>query len=580
MNMSTHTSPRIGDSPPHRPEFACGNAIPTPTALAALQPSRLSTTRLLIEQMRQERWRITVAKFDLDSVGAGEAVYRVDTGRGVMDLVIFAKEPKRDGRTSRIIGGTWDLTAALIEGPVTEAQISLTREEMPKLYEGRGCEGTLVWCRSNRSLRVFDYVVAALASGRQPSAAALTHVGYLLRNTGLDANGTFGTKPFFAYEERHPLAAPFFPQMLTAYLVRQFSIDLADHLAAAASPETAVRMDRNIARSIGLGNGSGLGLILWATNHPRFIDNWLSVRARALDAARSALLTAEHLPDLESRLRDAQGFRAQDPMRYHIIRSSAEIANDLESILQTMAVIVAEGRSLSGEELLQRLPIVCPEALDCVAMAILDSMPDLVSFDWRDLVVDEEAAFDATMSVATLRRLTEQVYEWLDEWPSDPRDRPYVWYRSIAGEEPRRGLRHEVPEGTFDLSVDLMAEREELRAACATQPPDATVGSLVRSHPRLRRSATRVQVASDLTFGPLRMDMKSADFHPSQIIAFINVAVFGLARARDALDRNILGVMYLGAPLRDELATTHDWWTPAVPFASAEWRPLTFTGQQ
>lgn len=45
-------------------------------------------------------------------------------------------------------------------------------------------------------MRVFDQTLAALAEGRQPSIDELSQVCYLMRNTGLDCNGTFGTRSF------------------------------------------------------------------------------------------------------------------------------------------------------------------------------------------------------------------------------------------------------------------------------------------------------------------------------------------------------------------------------------------------
>ncbi|NED90611.1 hypothetical protein G3I76_62340, partial [Streptomyces sp. SID11233] len=68
--------------------------------------------------------------------------------------------------------------------------IEHTRNEMPRLYHGRATAHTLTWCRANRSLRVFAHVVEALAAGRQPDTVALARVGYLMRNIGLDGNGT------------------------------------------------------------------------------------------------------------------------------------------------------------------------------------------------------------------------------------------------------------------------------------------------------------------------------------------------------------------------------------------------------
>ena len=72
------------------------------------------------------------------------------------------------GRTGRIIGRSWDMMAALVEGPMSEADIDWTRQELPKRYGGRATPQTLIWCRSNRSSRGFNHAVERLAQGLQP----------------------------------------------------------------------------------------------------------------------------------------------------------------------------------------------------------------------------------------------------------------------------------------------------------------------------------------------------------------------------------------------------------------------------
>ena len=93
---------------------------------------------------------------------------------------------------------------------------------------GRAAPGTLVWGRSNRSMRAFDLTVDALAAGHQPPLSILGSICYLMRNTGLDGNGTFGTRTFAALEPDHPLRRPLHAQLLTAYLMREFSFDLVE----------------------------------------------------------------------------------------------------------------------------------------------------------------------------------------------------------------------------------------------------------------------------------------------------------------------------------------------------------------
>ena len=181
------------------------SVLMTPARLAAIQPSRISASRALINRAVAGRWRITRKSFAIDAVGKGIADYRIDTGTMVLSFPVYSFEPSPHGRTGRIIGRAWDMMGALIEGDLSAEDFETTRQELPKLYRGRATPGTLVWCRSNRSGRVFRKTQEALARGEQPKIGDIAETCYVMRNTGLDGNGTFGTRSFMALEPGHPL---------------------------------------------------------------------------------------------------------------------------------------------------------------------------------------------------------------------------------------------------------------------------------------------------------------------------------------------------------------------------------------
>ena len=86
---------------------------------------------------------------------------------------------------------------------------------------------------------------STLASGRQPDAARLMSVGYLMRTTAVYGNGKFGIADRGEIVDRPEMAGPFQAEMLTVWLIRSFTIDLAEHVAARRSPG---RPRRTIAR--------------------------------------------------------------------------------------------------------------------------------------------------------------------------------------------------------------------------------------------------------------------------------------------------------------------------------------------
>src|SRR5665647_1302231 len=140
-----------------RPLMRPPEILMTPARLSVLQPSRISVTRLFMAKAIRERWSVKRLRWNIDDHARGTALYRIETGAMPFDFVVHSFEPKKEGRIGRIIGRAWDMMAALIEGPVSEADITTTGIEIPKLYAGRATPGTLVWARSNRSGRAFDH---------------------------------------------------------------------------------------------------------------------------------------------------------------------------------------------------------------------------------------------------------------------------------------------------------------------------------------------------------------------------------------------------------------------------------------
>ncbi|TCP45063.1 hypothetical protein EV191_11729 [Tamaricihabitans halophyticus] len=548
-----------------------------PRRLAAMQPTRLSASRSLIDLMTRERWRIELSAMDIDDTGNGTAVYRVDTGRGVLSFVAFSSEPRMVDRTPRIIGQSWDMVGALWEGEADPDRIEQTRRELPKLYAGRAAPNTLVWCRSNRSLRAFEHTVQALAAGRQPDFAVLREIGYLMRNTGLDANGTFGTRTFIAYGDDHPLRVPYHAQMLAAYLMREFSVDLCERLARTNSPH-AVPLDHEYRRYLGLGNGSALGLVLFVANHPRLVDRWLTLRERALLAARrlDPAPGDERFGRLLDLLDRAITYRKQDPMSYNVFPASDQVAAELEQVRGLVRQLRCDQWPTAPGEpdipAFERLRTaisgtVSAEAEETLDALLIEFVPEECARLTGELLVNEQLEREPGMTIGELRTVLDEQYRWALDLPiAAKQDRRRIWYKSRASEEPRSGPREEVPGG-FDLSVDVPGFARTLRAQLSDYAPGMRVGRFLFDNPEQLAAVERFQALRDNPYAQPHMDALDVDFVPARLIRLMNGALYGLDRTKDYLNRTLRGLIFQGAPTRSDIAAGDQstWWWPAEP---------------
>ena len=71
--------------------------------------------------------------------------------------------------------------------------------------------------------------------------------------------------------------------MLSVYLIREFSIELVEHVARQINPKKAVKLDRKIKQHLGIGNSTGLGMAPFIIKHPKLINKWMKQYTKTLE---------------------------------------------------------------------------------------------------------------------------------------------------------------------------------------------------------------------------------------------------------------------------------------------------------
>ena len=212
--------------------------------LGASHPTRLSFLRTLMRRAARERWRVRRAEWAIGDAGYGHAVYSAATPRRTYGLVAFSTPLEDSRRTDRVIAEAWDTSYVLYDGVPDADEIERLRQNAPLQEAGRYCARDLVLARANKSVRLFDAVVDALARGEQPDAAPLlASVGYLMPHHRRLRQRQSSASPIARRSPGAPLncPGPFQAEMLTVWLIRSFTIDLTEHIAA--------RLSRNARRS-------------------------------------------------------------------------------------------------------------------------------------------------------------------------------------------------------------------------------------------------------------------------------------------------------------------------------------------
>ena len=209
------------------------NDIMTLSRLGSFYQSKLSFLRSFIREFKD--WDFSTDLFELDENGYGTAVYSVKKNDRIYSLVCFANELHSKDRSDRVIATKWDAAFVLHDGIPSKEDIKRLKENVPKQEVGRVSYKELTLSRANKSVRIFEHTVDALASGNQPDKELISDVGYLYRTTAVYGSGKFGLADRYRIKDRSEICGPFRLEMMLVYLVRQFTFDQVNHIAKSRS---------------------------------------------------------------------------------------------------------------------------------------------------------------------------------------------------------------------------------------------------------------------------------------------------------------------------------------------------------
>lgn len=523
--------------------------------MGAAFPTRLSFMRVLIRRLALERAEVRRARWEMDDQGYGRAVYSVALGGRVYSLCAFANPLDPAQRTDRVIAEAWDAAFVLYDGEPSAAELDRLAAAAPLQEAARFAETDLVLSRANKSLRLFEHVAESLAAGRQPDPRRIVETGYLMRTTAVYGNGKFGIADRARIAERPGLSGPFAVEMLTVWLIRGFTHDLVEHVAAARGGARAARLDPALRRHLGVGNATGLGMAPFLVSHPILLDAWMRARETALSRVRAqeaaAPETAERFRALLERVRaHLAEWRVEDA------RQSARIAA-LEAELAQLAAL-ASPALLAGPRPWDRLARAVEdwslEAQELVAALLIEPHGPLVDHLATTMATDATPRLDPAMTLGALRAALARGFDWALGIDFDaPQATALFWYVSEEKLEPRLGRRREEAGAEREGPLDIARQAQALAAALAEADPTEMVAALALRRPDLRHVISRVQALSAHPYAEIRDNLIGEGCLPIDMLR-CKLAFFGAAKFDPKSDLWTRITMFQGAPCRDQLS--------------------------
>jgi len=530
--------------------------------LGSFHQSKLSFLRSFIREFKN--WEFTTEKFTLDKQGFGHIVYVVNNGQKQYSLICFSNHIEDSERSDRVIATKWDASFVLFDGVPTEEDIERLNDNVPLQEQGRVSEKELCLSRANKSVRVFEHVVDKLSKGEQPNTKLLYDVGYLYRTTAVYGSGKFGLADRIKIQNREELKGPFRLEMMLVYLARQFTFDVVNHVAYSRSPNKAVKLKEDIARNLGIGNSTGLGMAPFIVNHPALLNQWIIAKEKALKAIRSISSVSQKDKDIfQSYLsiirENIKFWKTESDFQK---KKNNQLLKDL-SIFQKFYSTFPLNKFFWNSIYEWTEANTQSECCEFIISLMMEVYPDIVEPLSFEMSINEDEYFDIDTSrtIKEVCQLIEDQYTWLLDINFDDKENILnFWYYSKNKQEPRMSDRFTEEGSDLELPLAIARDVSALYDDLKSCNLEKDLGYYLLKNQEYRHILRRVLICEKLPYSEIQDNTISKTLIPVDMLR-LKLSFFGATRFDPRSDRWVRITMYQGAPLMREISKSDDTWS-------------------
>jgi|TARA_B110000967_G_scaffold177419_1_gene191516 hypothetical protein len=529
--------------------------------LGSFHQSKLSFLRSFIREFKD--WEFKTEYFNLDSNGHGEIVYSLNFEGKSYSLICFANHLDASERSDRVIATKWDSSFVLFDGIPKQEDIQRLKNNVPLQEQGRATFKELALSRANKSVRTFEHVVNSLSEGKQPDKKFLSKVGYLYRTTAVYGSGKFGLADRFMISDRPELKGPFRLEMMLVYFVRKFTIDQVNHTAKAKNPASAVSLDDDIARNLGIGNSTGLGMAPFIVNHPTLLHQWVVAREKALQIVRSIQKVSDEERDkfqkyLKQSMNNMETWLTDSEFQ---TKKNNSLKKDLEHF-KTYFNDLGTKDYFWNEVYLWVSNNMEDEGIEFIVSLMMEPYGKLVEPLCQDMSVDEDQHFTIEGSRPTkdIKEIIENYYRWLIPLDFGKKNNiTNFWYYSKNKQEPRLSNRFEEDGSENELPLAIARDIKKLYLEISKFAPKATIAEFLLSNQELRYVVRRVLICEKFPYSEIQDNTTADTIIPIDMLR-LKLSYFGAVRFDPRSDLWLRITMYQGAPLPHEMKFSDDSW--------------------
>ena len=530
--------------------------IMTLDKMGSRYPSRLSFSRSMLRRLFFDNWKISKSKFDLDDNGYGTVVYEITINNNIYSLVCFSQHLDSADRSDRVIAEKWDTAYSLINGKLDDQELDRLRKNVPLQESGRNSSKELILSRANKSVRLFEYVADCLSNGIQPDINEINKVGYLLRTTAVYGSGKFGLSDFVNTKEVTDFNQPFRAEMLSVYIIREFSVELVEHVAKKQNPNKAVKLENKIKQHLGIGNSTGLGMAPFIIKHPKLINRWMSQYTKSLNKIINKNIDSKKLSSYFQLLEKALLYLKEvTTFDEYQIKKNTKTVEDLKNyILHIKNIKNNTFDDLTWMDVIKFTTNGCNyDTQEIARVQLLELYPEISEKLAEDMSDIEEMKINESQTLKELNSLIEKNYQWALEVDFSKKDNDYLfWYISAAKLEPRLGERYNEEGSELEQHLGVAKMTQKLHSLIQKENFDLSVAEYLVLNPEFRGIIRRIQSLEQYPFAEVQDNILSKETIPINMLRF-KLSFFGANRYDPKSDRWLRVSFFSGAPFLSNL---------------------------
>ena len=524
--------------------------------LGSFHQTRLSFSRQLIEELISNNWKTKIIKWNINSIGTGNAVIKISSKQRIYSLVVFCHQINDDERSDRVIAEKWDMTFSLFLGIPSKEELDEMSKNLKIQELGRHLPKQLTLSRANKSVRVFNSVLNNLSEGKQPDKKMINNIGYLVRTTAVYGNGKFGIADYLPETNDNPLNKPFQVEMLTVYLIRYFSIELVNYLAKEKGKDKSITLSNEISKHVGVGNATGLGMAPFLINHQKLIHKWIQARETAISRVLSIkklstynqtkifnLIERAYLYTTQWNVDDVIQFK-----RINVLRKELkDISNN-----KSLNGLLNNDYPLQNVYLhfINKISIETQEILNSI---FIEPFPELLDDLTNEMGTDEQNTVAIGYKVNELIKIIKDKYSWaLKIDIKNPDENFYFWYTSQAKLEPRLGATQIDHGKEKQLPFDIPQQVQNALKILTKLPDDMTGAEAMILHPEIRNIIKRVIINENFPFSEIQNNLVGKKVRPIDLLR-CKLSFFGATKYDPKSNLWTRITLFQGAPLPHQL---------------------------